>query len=269
MALLQENQALIQRELQRQSAEAALEESEEQLLKSLEEFSMSSNKLSTYIDTMGKDLTPTRLRKFPSPSKSKVENESESCSVDKASISPSKSTFASPPPSPSKSTRSFYGNGVPSTSKGKPKAATVPSPTKGSNYICYVVYYGIEGQHGIFDSWKYARPLVYYRNGVFFEGAIYKGFGNPQLAATFYQLYMDSGALQKLLLPPAELEYFMVTKGIQPGVYLRKHVVSIGLCWQGGEIERFEEPKWEVDAKFKELKDKNLLEYYPPHDGSL
>ncbi|KAK1218401.1 hypothetical protein PQX77_018924 [Marasmius sp. AFHP31] len=111
----------------------------------------------------------------------------------------------------------------------------------GSRVPAYVVYHGSNNRHGVFFSWgprhnqnvPYAAAIT---SGI--DDAVYKGFRDTDMAQRYYQEALDTGVID--ILNTARLsseECYIVTKGVQPGVYFQRgSMMKYGLQWRGGEV---------------------------------
>lgn len=110
--------------------------------------------------------------------------------------------------------------------KSSPTKVTTKVKTEPSNSVYqpaeayYVVYHGRGGEQGIYDSWDDtsdgpgARGIVQ-----FYKHRLFKKFANRAEAQMFYDEVEQSGVLDLLQAEPTLTEMFIVTKGVQPGVY--------------------------------------------------
>ncbi|KAE9397604.1 hypothetical protein BT96DRAFT_940855 [Gymnopus androsaceus JB14] len=98
----------------------------------------------------------------------------------------------------------------------------------------YVVYFRINGQQGVFESWNEAEKLC---RG--YPDAIQQSFNDHELGRRAFNDWNQYRTSEALMESSAQ-EKFIVVVGKQPGVYSRKGLAKFGLGWRGGQVARFD-----------------------------
>ncbi|KAL0568066.1 hypothetical protein V5O48_013927 [Marasmius crinis-equi] len=125
----------------------------------------------------------------------------------------------------------------------------------GSRFPAYVVYYGKNGQHGLFTGWKSTQRKSGASSLLEEHGHVVKGFTDPALASDFYREFSQSDAANVLSYQPCDNERFVVIKGVKPGVYdTRKSLIIDGIQYRGAVVRRFVGGRGDALAKFNEWK---------------
>jgi len=133
-----------------------------------------------------------------------------------------------------------------------PEARSLPKKKVGK---LYVVYFGINGQQGVFESWNEAEKLC---RG--YPDAIQRSFNNHELGRRAFDDW-NRFQTSEALMESSAAEKFIVVVGKEPGVYSRKYAISscivcclltfmllinhrglakFGLGWRGGQVARFD-----------------------------
>ncbi|THU97175.1 hypothetical protein K435DRAFT_663130, partial [Dendrothele bispora CBS 962.96] len=102
-----------------------------------------------------------------------------------------------------------------------------------------------------------------------YQHAIHKGFQNADLARTFYNECLETGVINKLQGHPDENEWFVVSKGVKTGIYTRKYVVSVGLEYRGGTIERITTGRADAERYLRSLRREGKVATLTPHEGTF
>ncbi|KAL0569760.1 hypothetical protein V5O48_012203 [Marasmius crinis-equi] len=152
---------------------------------------------------------------------------------------------------------------------GNPIQGTIHGNQK---FVAYVVYVGNGGAHGVFKYWhKNKKYPTVPAGSPFVEGyadALWKGIRNEERAREYYEECRDwqvFDRIQEFLRGKyaGKVMYFIVTKGLQPGVYNNvKDLVETGLGYRGGQVYTFQGSRPEASTQFTAFYGKGEVEQW-------
>ncbi|KAK7020270.1 hypothetical protein VNI00_017762 [Paramarasmius palmivorus] len=114
---------------------------------------------------------------------------------------------------------------------------------------CYVVYVGVDGANGVYETLDEAYAVS---GGKANKQALIKRFNDAALGIQCYDDCVSYDLLKLLAVPWEAGEYFVVLVGVVPGVYNgRGQLMKCGLRWRGGEVVRVLGTEAEAKAYFE------------------
>ncbi|KAK7060253.1 hypothetical protein VNI00_001018 [Paramarasmius palmivorus] len=113
----------------------------------------------------------------------------------------------------------------------------------GSSFPAYLVYVGPNKEHRLFYSWETILQIGVEGAKEWLAGAkmtYYKGFTSSERARQYFRECEETGVFDALKVEPRQRGgtlYYIVSRGVKPGVYSTKHeLIRDGLQWRGGQV---------------------------------
>ncbi|KAL0567262.1 hypothetical protein V5O48_014727 [Marasmius crinis-equi] len=149
--------------------------------------------------------------------------------------------------------------------------------TPGQMCACYIVYIGNGGGHGLFKFWSsaYGRPPAHCGKNLVqgYKDAVWKGFRDAERAVQYYKEVKDWGIFPKIAeyiraKYTGRVLFFIVTKGVSPGVYSGLNsLIHQGLQYRGSQVHTFGGTKTQAIERYDEFVINGQVEYFPGVPG--